>query len=332
MQIPIKFQGQQPWQSREQQQGLQQQVPWQQSQQQPWKEQQYQQPQETFGKEKEYQQQQFGKQLQQQVPQETFGKQPTQEMFGRQPRESVEKPWQYQQGVTGLKESQQYLQPQETFGKEKEYQQQLGGKQSPTTFGYQQPTQQQQMYGTQQQQVSKGWQIVNVTKNDVSTADICALHLLLRLSGISYIKEHVLMKLCTDNNGMIREWHKNVTIKNLDALEQIAKSWNLTLPFSESLENREKQIKQALSNVPKVITESEALSDICASAHLLERELAIGGMASINNEFKNVCRNSCHNLCQEYAKLKECICSSDEFFPIPFAKTVVVKEGVQSRR
>jgi hypothetical protein len=272
-------------------------------QQQPWKEQQQQQQRQPWSKDEETtqtQQQQPWKQTQQVPLQETTG-------FGQQ----RDKDWnRYQQ---------EQQMPQEEYGK-------IGGQRE--KFGMQ------GQYGTGQQvSQQSNWVKINLHKNDVAVTDLTVLHILLRLSGNCYLKEHILMKLCNDSNGMIREWHKNVTIKNLNVLEQIYKSWGLPLPFAESLEQREQQIKQSLSNVSKnVLTEGEAFSDLCASACLLEKEFACGAMTGVNEQLKQTCKQSCETLCGEYSKIKQQVKQTDEFFPPPIVSSVIVKEGIQSRR
>jgi hypothetical protein len=201
-------------------------------------------------------------------------------------------------------------------------------------LGQQQQQQYQQQQGIQgQQTMFQGqWAEKHLQQNNVSVTDVAVLHLLLRLSGICYVKEHILMKLCQDNTGFIRNWHNQVTINNLDVFSKFVKIWGLTLPFPETLEKREHEIKNSLQNVSQVLTLGEALSDICASAHMVHQELSCGYMGSNNEEFKEACKKASSVLCQQYCQLKEAITKTEQFYPLPIVKSVVIHEGVQSRR
>jgi hypothetical protein len=176
------------------------------------------------------------------------------------------------------------------------------------------------------------WSEKNLKSNNVGVTDLACLHILLRLSGTCYIKEHVLMKLADDTSGVLRDWHKNVTIKNLDTFSELAIKFGLTLPFPKSLEQREQQIKSSLQNVGQVITEGEALMDLCQAAHLLCQEFACGFMSGVNPEFKEACRVGCGVVSENYLRLKEAIRNTEQYFPPPYAKTVVIHEGITTRR
>jgi hypothetical protein len=248
---------------------------------------------------------------QQQTPQESVWKQGQQQLPQQGQQESV---W---------KQGQQQI-PQQGF-------QQFGTQQ----YGQQGYQQQQQPYQQQMFQQGQG-QVQFVEKtirdNNVAVTDLTTLHLILRQAGACYVKEHVLLKLCQDNLGMIRKWHNEITIKNLDTFSMIAHKWGLTLPFPESLEKREHEIKQQLGNVSSVISPGEAYTDLCFSAHLLQQELTCAFMSGINQEFKEACKTACAVLCENYVQLKQAIKNTDQYFPPPIVKQVVVHEGVQSRR
>jgi hypothetical protein len=270
------------------------------------------------------QQQQYDTSRQQQQPQ-WLGSGGTQQYQAPQQQESVWKQGTYQQPQQG----QQEFQPSWKSSQQQETGAWKQGMYQQPQQGYQQQGlgQQQTMFQQQAQFVEK-----TIPRQDVSVSDITVLHLLLRLSGVCYVKEHVLMKLCQDNT-CIRNWHNSVTINNLDIFSKFVKVWGLTLPFPESLEKREHEVKQQLSNVSgNVITLGEALSDICGSAHMLHQELSCGYMSSCNEEFKQACKQACGILCEQYNNLKHAIKSTEQNFPLPIVKTVIFHEGVQSRR
>jgi hypothetical protein len=247
-------------------------------------------------------------------------------------------------------QKQQFQQPQEEYLKKQQYQQQpfkpqeisqqgVGGvsRQMSPTFQQQQPSQvKPQEFGVSQQQQTgfKGmeWSEKQIQANNVGVTDLAVLHCLLRLSGICYVKEHLMMKLAEDNSGLLKEWHHNVTIKNLDNLSEIAHKIGLTLPFPKSLEQREHQIKNSLQNVPKVITEGEALSDLCSTAHLLIQEFTCGFMTGLCPEFKEACRVGCGVVSENYLKLKEVLRNTEQYYPPAIVKSVVCHEGITSRK
>ena len=65
----------------------------------------------------------------------------------------------------------------------------------------------------------------------------------------SYVKEHLLSRICDDSRGLMKQWHKNVTVPNLEHLCNLAKEFGMTLPFNKTLEAREHEIKAGSSVV-----------------------------------------------------------------------------------
>jgi hypothetical protein len=236
-----------------------------------------------------------------------------------------------QQPFKSQEEAQKQFKPQEIS------QQGVGGVSRQMSPTFQQPSQvKPQEFGVSQQQQTgfKGmeWSEKHIQANNVGVTDLAVLHCLLRLSGICYVKEHLMMKLAEDNSGLLKEWHHNVTIKNLDNLSEIAHKIGLTLPFPKSLEQREHQIKNSLQNVPKVVTEGEALSDICSTAHLLIQEFTCGFMTGLCPEFKEACRVGCGVVSEYYLKVKEVLRNTEQYYPPAIVKSVVCHEGITSRK
>jgi len=194
---------------------------------------------------------------------------------------------------------------------------------------------QQQGQGMQQQMTGKNigqWVQKEIQSTEVSTSDLTHIHALLLISGECYIKEHVLMKLCPDSTGVLKSWHHNVTIKNLDALCQLSKSWGLTLPFHKTPEQREQEIKSKLPNVIPIFTDGEALKELKLGACLLEQHFAQAFFMSYNDQLKDVIKNLCGNLCDNVVHVKNALTNTQEFYPVPFVKTIVCKEGVPDRK
>jgi hypothetical protein len=187
------------------------------------------------------------------------------------------------------------------------------------------------LYGKQDVTTSGKW-IEKTLREQISVADLTLLHLLVSATSICYVKEHVFMKLSNDTQGLIKNWHKEVTVKNLEHLTNVCKSWGLPLPCSKTPEQRENEIKQALPQKLNVLTELEVLKDIMCSACSLEQVFAQAFMSSCNSDLREIARMCCGNVCENFVQIKNHLNKMPEFHPIPIARTVLVKEGVYDRK
>jgi hypothetical protein len=308
--IPISFKQQQP-----QSQGYQQSSPSQwrggqerysPQQQQGMKEGMFQQPsREQFGGGQQFgygSGQQFGQQ------QQPYGQQQQQQWRDKQ----GEQPRDEQGGISGLWEK-----VKETFTPQSY---ESGGQ----TYGGQRESGTQMGIGN--------WVTKDLRVNDVSVADLTELHLLLLFAGECYIKEHILMKLSEDRQGLVKQWHQKVTINNLNQLCNLAQKWGVTLPCARPLEQREHEIKNRLQNVGPILTDVEVLKDLKCSACSLEQQLARAFFLSHNEDMKNTAQSLCHNACDQVSQLKQALCQQPDYFPVPIVKTIVCKEGVHDRK
>jgi len=193
-----------------------------------------------------------------------------------------------------------------------------------------------QTYGGQRESGTQmgigNWVTKDLRANDVSAADLTELHLLLLTAGECYIKEHILMKLSEDRQGLVKQWHQKVTINNLDQLCNLAQKWGLTLPCARPLEQREHEIKTRLQNVGPILTDVEVLKDLKCSACSLEQQLARAFFLSHNEDMKKTAQSLCHNACEQVTQLKQVLCQQPDYFPVPIVKTIVCKEGVHDRK
>jgi hypothetical protein len=259
-----------------------------------------------------------------------------------QPSQWAQQPSQWetqQQQFSGKQQPQQWGEGTQPWESQKTY---IPGKYeqgaSESLFGTAQQQQgvggQQQGFGGQQYGMGKsniGQYVEKTLSKQVCSNDLSNLHFLVMLTGDCYVKEHVLMRL-TQNSEVIQNWHKEVTIKNLDLLVNHYKKLGLNLPFCKTLESREQEIKSKLQQVIPVLTCGEAICSVKLRACILEQKLAETFFTSMDPELKSITQQCCENLCNNLSKLKEISHQCPEFYPAPFVRSVLVREGVEHRR
>jgi hypothetical protein len=276
--------------------------------------------------------------------------------YGGQPwqREQREQGWQQQQPSRfGREEVSPYgrgqVQPgyeeQGRFGggvQEQQYQQpsrfkreEVSEQEQPRTFGEKVSSMIGGITGKGKHEVAGNigqWVDIDV-KGEFSTSDLSMLHCALQLEGLNYVRNHMLCLLSGDRSGMIKSWQQNVTKKNLDCLIDLTHEAGLTLPFPVKLEEREQEIKSRLRNLSgPVLTDGEVCMILAIGAIHAQQLYSTGFMTAQNPHFRDLCREGCANVTNEYLNVIKCFEKTDNFYPQACVRTVTNRVGVVERK
>jgi len=173
---------------------------------------------------------------------------------------------------------------------------------------------------------------------DINVVELSNIHIGLIMEGNCFIKETVLLLLVgsgketlSDAAHVLKQWHDQVTKKNLKLLSELAEGLKMPLPFMEPIEERESSIKRALGNIGSpVVKDCEALMELRIGGshlcHFYTQATMTAHDPHIRSIFKEIADNVFHGVCQVKNALEK-----TAHVPLPIVKKFSVADfGVTS--
>jgi hypothetical protein len=199
--------------------------------------------------------------------------------------------------------------------------------------------------GVGSKQGDLNWVTRDVTECRLNPSELMHINMGLIFEGHCYIKDHMLMLLLGGAHGtgpesvstqsikVLRDWHDNVTRKNLSILYDVAHKINLPLPFVEPLEQRERCMKRVFSQIGRiepVLKDFEALLEVKLGAVNLTHFYVQCMLTATNERVKAAFKECLNNVCQNLDILKEAL-QNTRCVPVPIVKQfLAVDTGVTS--